>query len=121
VLATKKVTEVEIIFIGDYHGKKNEFQSNWILHPGVILAEFMNRSECSKDKFTEKSGWTSELLDNLLNGKISISKDMAETISTVIGMSKQFWLNLQANYETKLLKLNNSKNDEIRDCCVKRK
>ena len=69
-------------------------------HPGDILnEEFIASGEISIERLAaflaEDVGYAKELL----KGKISVSDGMAARISMLTGVSAQFWMNLQRDYD----------------------
>jgi HTH-type transcriptional regulator/antitoxin HigA len=92
--------------------KLYDFEPDWTVHPGRIVKEFLDDDEYTNEAFAKKVGWSVKFLEDLLDGKTSITNDMAEKFCKVLGMSKQFWLNLQANYEEDLIRLKKAKQQE---------
>lgn len=43
--------------------------------------------------------------NKLLDGEIELTENLAEKLENVLGISKQFWINLEANYRVKLKEL----------------
>lgn len=70
-------------------------------HPGELIyrtyiAPFKNISD---DMIAHRLGITHNTFTNLLNGKASISTEMAIKLSQVLGGTPESWLTLQDNYD----------------------
>jgi addiction module HigA family antidote len=79
--------------------KKIKFEPDWVVHPGVIIEDFLEDYDYSKDDLSAKTNWSKEYVDDLLNGEITINNEIAKKLCLILGMDKQFWLNIQHNYE----------------------
>jgi HTH-type transcriptional regulator/antitoxin HigA len=90
-------------------GKMYDYKPDYATHPGEIVDEYIEQTHCSKEDFAKKIGWSLNILENLVNGKIPITDKMAKELSKATDMSKKFWLNLQENYENIIERLNNQK------------
>jgi len=67
-------------------------------HPGFTLRFFLMESELSGYEAAERSGLTLEQLGDLVNGKLSVTPDLAEKLAR-IGGNSAMWLQLQADFE----------------------
>jgi plasmid maintenance system antidote protein VapI len=88
------------------------YEPNFAVHPCEHIDEYLDFNDCSKEDFAKKIGWTLEFLENFLKGKISISDKIAEHLSRVTDMNKQFWLNAQEGYDSDIIGLNKAKYQE---------
>jgi addiction module HigA family antidote len=79
--------------------KLHEYKPNYAVHPGRILADYLERKGCSNDEFAKLIGWSLDLLSGLLNSKISIDLGMAQKLYKATKIRKKFWLDLQSNYD----------------------
>ncbi len=52
----------------------------------------------------QKTGISEELLSDVIHGRKAISENLAMGLEYAFGVSKSFWLNLQANYDAEYLK-----------------
>lgn len=70
------------------------------VHPGEILREeFMQPMDLKAAQLAEAMGTSAVNLSRILNGKQSISAEMAVRLSKVFGTSIDFWMNLQSQYD----------------------
>ena len=69
-------------------------------HPGEILfEEFLDPKGMSQRAFARKIGWTPRKLNEIINGKRSITALTAIDLSKAIGTTPEFWLNLQQAWD----------------------
>lgn len=69
-------------------------------HPGEILREdYLKELNLTITRAAEGLKVTRSSLSAILNGKASISPEMAVKLSVAFGTSSMFWLNLQKNYD----------------------
>lgn len=60
------------------------------IHPGtILLEEFLKPLNIEVPKS----------LQSLVEGKTGVTAELAAELSSMLGTSKDFWLNLQKNYE----------------------
>ena len=69
-------------------------------HPGqVLLHEFLEPMELTQKEFAAHIKWTYAKLNEIINCKRGITPKSAIDLSEALGMSPEFWLNLQTNYD----------------------
>ena len=68
-------------------------------HPGEFISEILEERSLSQATLSKKMGVSQKHLSNLINGKSSITTDMAKKLSLVFATSVDFWLNLQKMYD----------------------
>ncbi|HLB58612.1 MAG TPA: HigA family addiction module antitoxin [Bdellovibrionota bacterium] len=69
-------------------------------HPGeILLEEFLEPKEMSQREFAHKIGWTPRKLNEIINGKRSITALSAIDLSRALGTTPEFWLNLQQTWD----------------------
>lgn len=86
-----------------------EYRDITAFHPGYYVAEIIEDMGITHAEFAARMGTTSKTLSCLLNGQISLSNDLIRKLSTMLGSSVDFWLNLQALYEEKLIQIEQAK------------
>ena len=73
--------------------------NNEILHPGEILVYELDARGEDPAAFAIRIGmFPSDFID-LLNGKESVSTNIAQRLEQELNISAQFWLDLQADYD----------------------
>jgi len=72
------------------------------IHPGEHLAEELKELGMSAAEFSRRIQVPTNRVTQILNGRRSITGDTALRLGHFFGMSAQFWLNLQSQYELKV-------------------
>ncbi|MSS64614.1 HigA family addiction module antitoxin [Velocimicrobium porci] len=94
---------------------KVEYKNLVTFHPGYYIKDIINEMEISQDEFATRMGVSGKTLSLLVNGKISLSNEMASLLSIMLGTSVDVWLNMQKKYDEKILEMQKEKrlDDEI--------
>lgn len=78
-------------------------------HPGYYIAEIIEDMGITQAEFAMRMGTTAKTVSQLINAQANISNDLAQKLSTMLGTSIEFWLNLQAAYDEKVIEINKAK------------
>ena len=78
-------------------------------HPGYYVAEIIEDMGITQAEFAIRMGTTSKTLSQLINGQANISNDLAQKLSTMLGTSIEFWLNLQTAFDEKVIEISKAK------------
>ena len=74
------------------------------IHPGEVLFEdFMKPLGLSQNRLAREISVSPRRINEIVNGKRSITADTALRLSLRFGTTEKFWMNLQAAYELDLL------------------
>ena len=69
-------------------------------HPGeMLLEEFLKPLGISQSAFARQLDVSFPRLNEIINGKRSVTTDTALRLARVTGMSTQFWLGLQQDWD----------------------
>jgi len=79
--------------------KKYKFEPNYAVHPGETLREKLEEINMPPKEFAIRTGKPVKTISNVLNGKSSITPEMAIQFEKVLGISANFWMKKQANYD----------------------
>ena len=82
-----------------------EFNDSIAFHPGYYIEELVEESGLTQKDFAARLGTTPKNLSQLINGKQSLSIDMATKLARMYGTSIPYWLNLQQAYDEKLAEI----------------
>ncbi len=75
------------------------------VHPGEILhEEFLIPLKISHDKLSREASICINELNELIKGKTHITQEIAEKLGEFFRTTPQFWLGLQSNYDSELLR-----------------
>jgi addiction module HigA family antidote len=73
------------------------------VHPGeILLEEFLKPMELSQNRLALDTGVPPRRINEIVLGKRGVSADTALRLSRYFGVSPQFWLGLQMDYELDL-------------------
>ena len=69
-------------------------------HPGeMLLEEFLKPLKISQSAFALRLGISFPRLNEIIRGKRSVTSEMALRLARVLGMSADFWLGLQQDWD----------------------
>lgn len=86
-------------------------------HPGSYVEEIIDDLNISQKEFAERLGVSPKTISKIINAEESISKDTANKLSKLTGVSIETWLNLQNIYDLKLLEIENQQNEDEKSIC----
>ena len=69
------------------------------IHPGKHLTEILEELEISQYRLAKTIGVAPRRINEIVHGRRSITADTALRIGCALGMSAEFWLNLQRMYD----------------------
>ncbi len=70
------------------------------MHPGVVLNEvYMQEMGLNQSQLAEKCKCSPRKINEIVNGKRSISPDFALTLEEVLGTTAEMWVHIQAEYD----------------------
>jgi addiction module HigA family antidote len=70
-----------------------------VAHPGRLLKRELSARGLSANRLSLDLGVPSGRITDILNGRRSISADTAVRLGRYFGNRKQFWLDLQSQYD----------------------
>lgn len=74
------------------------------VHPGeILLEEFLKPMNISQYKLAKDIGVGGIRVNQIVNGKRSITPDTALRLGIYFGTSPEFWMNLQSRYDLECL------------------
>ncbi len=80
-----------------------------VSHPGLILLnQFLEPAGISQYRLAQAAGIPASRLTDLVKGRRGITADTAIRLSKAIGMSPEFWLQLQQDYEIRTAERSNA-------------
>ena len=70
------------------------------MHPGVVLNEvYMKEMGLNQSQLAEKCKCSHRKINEIVNGKRSISPDFALILEDVLGTTAEMWVRIQAEYD----------------------
>ena len=91
------------------------------LHPGeVLLEEFLKPMNLSQNRLGLDLGVSPRRINEIVQGKRRVSADTALRLGRYFGMSPQFWLGLQMDYDLDIEedRLGKQLEREVRECAI---
>ena len=73
----------------------------WLIHPGEIISDI----NLTQKELAQRAGVSEIFLSEVIHGKKDISKELAISLECALEVPHSFWLNLQANYDAKMIGL----------------
>ena len=74
-------------------------------HPGeILLDEFLLPFKITSDRLSEDTRISLSEINELIKGNKHINEDIASRLADFFGTTPQYWLSLQSNYDSALLK-----------------
>lgn len=86
-------------------------------HPGSYVEDIIEELNITQAEFAERLGTSSKTVSKIVNGEENISKDIANKLAKLTGISIKTWLNLQVAYDIKVLEIENKQNDDEAHVC----
>lgn len=75
------------------------------VHPGeILLEEFMEPLGLSQSRLGRDLGVSPRRINEIVHGKRAVTADTALRLGRYFGMSAEFWLDLQSDYELDIAK-----------------
>ncbi|KGK86723.1 hypothetical protein DP73_15840 [Desulfosporosinus sp. HMP52] len=78
---------------------KNEYMPCLAIPPGETLEEQLQQIGMTQVEFSKRTGLTTKHINEIINGKASITPETALRFESVLGIPASFWNNLEANYQ----------------------
>ena len=78
--------------------------SNLPVSPGSVLKEEIEYRGISEKELADHMGRPIQVVNDIVLGKKAITKTTANQLQTALGISAQFWLNLENSYQVTLAK-----------------
>jgi addiction module HigA family antidote len=92
------------------------------IHPGeILMEEFLKPMDISQYRLAKDISVPARRINEIIQGKRSITPDTALRLSRYFGLSERFWVNLQARYDIEVEKdrLKNRLDKEVHVCAVR--
>ena len=77
----------------------NEYNPDVVFHPGETLREKLEELKVKPMEFAIRTGKPEKTISNVLNGKSSITPDMAVLFESILKIPASFWLRRQSRFD----------------------
>lgn len=85
--------------------KEFEYKNLIAFHPGTYVEELVNDLNITQSEFADRLGTSAKTVSKVIKGEDRISRDLANKLSKLSGISVKTWLNLQSNYDAKVIEI----------------
>lgn len=86
-------------------------------HPGSYIEEIIEDLNITQKEFAERLGVSPKTISKLVNAEESISKETANKLSRMTGISISTWLSLQNAYDIKVIDIEERQNQDEESIC----
>lgn len=76
-----------------------------LIYPGETLAELLEEKSMTQVELADRLGRPLKTINEIINGKTSITPDTAIQLERVFSLPAHFWLNLESNYQLALARV----------------
>lgn len=80
----------------------NEFNPKWRSPPGDTIKDLIERDGIGRVTLGARLFLSRVELDDLLEGRLPLTEELADRLALVFGTSAQFWINREAHYREPL-------------------
>ena len=74
------------------------------IHPGTHLAEMLEELEVTQYRLARTVGVPPRRINEIVHGRRSVTADTALRLGKALGMTPEFWLNLQRMYDLEVVR-----------------
>ena len=92
------------------------FSPDWVSPTGATIQRLMNKAGCDRGELAEALNVSGEVLDKIINGEHTITKDMAQRLGIFFGSSPEFWTKRERKYRDEIVRL--GKLRSLNDGCL---
>lgn len=97
--------------------KRIEYKDLIAFHPGSYVEEIVEDLNITQAEFAKRLEISPKTISKIISGEDSVSVLTANKLAKLTGISIKTWLNLQANYDAKVIEIENAKNDDEKHVC----
>lgn len=90
-------------------GNIHKYKDIIAFHPGYYINEIIEDMGITQTEFAVRMNTTPKTISKLVNGECNLSNDLIQKLFSMLGLSAEFWLNLQNKYEEKVLEIEKMK------------
>lgn len=74
-----------------------------IVHPGETIREIIEDKNMSQEELAIRTNYSAKHISEVLSGKKGISSKFANALEYALGISTEFWINLQGIYDKEII------------------
>lgn len=84
--------------------KRNGMYRDFIIHPGETLRDLIDERQMNQKELAIRTGFSEKHVSEVINEKAGITPRFADALECVFGVSAEFWMNRQTDYEVEVLR-----------------
>lgn len=88
----------------------NEYQPDFASHPGETLRDILEEKGMTQSQLAKQMGRPRKTINEIIQGKASITPQTAIQLERVLGASAEFWINREGQYRLNLERIKNRTN-----------
>lgn len=77
----------------------NNLESSMLIHPGEMIKDEIESRGMTQKKLADMTGIAPSVLNEVLNGKRSVTTEYALLIEAALDIDADIWIGLQADYD----------------------
>jgi HTH-type transcriptional regulator / antitoxin HigA len=81
------------------------WQPDWVVTPGDLLLEALEDRDMTQSDLARRMGRPIKTINEIVNGKAAITPDTAIQLERTLGITADFWNNLEGSYRAQLARL----------------
>ena len=87
-----------LLFLQSMKNKKKQIIPAFTTHPGELIKDELVERKMTQKELAELTGIKPSILSETINGKRSISLNVAVALEKAFGIPTQYWMNMQTQY-----------------------
>jgi addiction module HigA family antidote len=84
---------------------KNTYFPDYLVAPGEVLEDYLEGLSMSQAELAERTGLSKKTINEIIKAKTSITSETALKLERTVGMSADFWCNLEQHYQSEKVRL----------------
>lgn len=93
-------------------GFEDDVQPDWVSPPGDTIKDLLDEQQKSTALLAQAMGWTVQQVQDLIDGKTSLSYDTGLLLGEIFGTTVAFWTTREFDYRECLARLNSKEPEE---------
>ena len=89
----------------------NQFVPDYAVRPGETLLETIEALGLSQVELAERIGQSRQTVQRIIQGQAPVTPEMAVQLERVLGLPKEFWTNLERQYQETVARQSERRSD----------
>ena len=83
----------------DPHEHPYALRTDWAIHPGIILARYLEANNIRQSELAIRTGLTTKHVNQIVKQSVTISPDVAVVLETALRTPHRFWARVAADWD----------------------